>query len=308
MAKIEKQNLRKLRETKGLSQEQLAEMAGVNKQTISRLERGEQEKTRPRTIARLTRALGVDHAVLTGDAPIPDLAPPPAMSPTSIEMSTRTDNALWLVAQRYFVRRWQIVELAPLLFCWAAEMSLRQRRQRLSDLERACETTRSLEREMKHLPAPNLVYSEEKIAAESGSINSHDIFGMGFDDDVFSDGMPQTSGDDVDNPFARFLTSVLDDLGDVVTFGGFSPIDYPDYRVCPEEALRFASGDEQLAESILDGSVVLSAMPKEFRDLGLYNKKEERIAWMRAHVEEQRKALLDSFLVERRGADKGASA
>jgi transcriptional regulator with XRE-family HTH domain len=286
MTQIKKQVLRKLREAKGWSQEELAKAAKFNKQTISRLERGEQQKTRPRTIAKLARVLSVEEAVLTGAAPVPDVAPPPVMSPTSIEMSTRTDNALWLVARRYHAHPADIVELAPLLFCWAAETSLRQRRQRLADLERACEAARSLEKEMRHLPAaPNFVYSEEKIAAESGSVDSNDIFGVCFDEDAFTDGVPQFPDDFTDNPFARFLATVADDLGDLATFEGFMPIDYPDYRVCPEE----------LTEAILDGRVVLSAMPKEFHDLSFFGKAktEDRIAWMRRQVDEYNKNFVD---------------
>ena len=279
MTKIKNDILRKLRVAKGWSQEELAKAAKFNKQTISRLERAEQEKTRPRTVAKLARALGVEQAVLTGDAPTPEIAPPPVMSPTSIEMSTRTDNALWLVAKRYHAHPADIVELAPLLFCWAAETSLRQRRQRLADLERACEAARSLESEMRHLPAaPNFVYSEEKIAAESGSIDSNDVFGAFFDEDAFTDGVPQFSDDFTDNPFARFLASVANDLGNVATFEGFTPSDYPDYRVCPEEASRYAGGDKELTEAILDGRVVLSAMPKEFHDLLSLESQRQKIA------------------------------
>jgi hypothetical protein len=210
------------------------------------------------------------------------------MSPNRIELSRQAENALQLVSERYFVKTWQILELAPLLFCWAAEMSLRQRRERLGELERACERARSLESEMWHLPVPNFTYSEEKIAAEADSIASNDIFGMCIDDVVFMPPEDPSHG----NPFAVFLGKVVDDLGDVATFEEFSPIDYPIYHVCPQEASRFVGGDEALAREILSGRVILSEMPKELR--GLFTKDDDRAAWVRAKAEEYRNKLFDS--------------
>jgi hypothetical protein len=41
------------------------------------------------------------------------------------------------VSKRYRIPIWQVVELAPLLFCSAAEASLRRRRERLAEVGRA---------------------------------------------------------------------------------------------------------------------------------------------------------------------------
>jgi hypothetical protein len=71
----------------------------------------------------------------------------------------------------------------------------------------------------------------------------------------------------------------------MATFEGFSPIDYPIYQVCRDEALNLAGGDEELAEKIVAGNaVVLNEMPKELQDTFL--KTEERTAWVRAKVDE----------------------
>lgn len=299
MAKIDPEVLQKLREAKSLSQAQLAERAKVNVQTIWRLENGQQHDTRPSTITKLARALNVEPAVLTGDAPIPAMAPVPQKSSSNIRLRRQADNALHLVAQRYFVQPWQVMELAPLLFCWAAELSLRQRRDRLRKIEHACEAARALEREMRHLPVPNFTYSEEKIVAEAGSIDSHDIFGMCIDENDFLDDSFYPSPDDTENPFAVFLANVVDDLGDVATFEGFSPIDYPIYRVCPDEALQLVDGDKARAEEILDGSAVLSEMPKEL--YGLFGNSKERAEWVRAQAEGYRKEFVSrSEILERR--------
>ena len=74
MSKIVPFVLKTLRKSKGLSQEQLAEQARVDKQTIFRLEReqGQYTKTQERTVRNLARALNTQPAVLTGDAPLPE--------------------------------------------------------------------------------------------------------------------------------------------------------------------------------------------------------------------------------------------
>ena len=284
MTKIAPEVLKKLRETKGWSQAELAGQAKFDTQTIWRLERGKQKTTRLGTVAKLARVLGVESAVLTGDAPIPDVTPAPQKSSSNNRLSTRTENALYLIARRYNVPGWQVLELAPLLFCWAAEMSLRERRERLRKLEAACSTARALEDDMAHLPPSNFTYSDEKIRAESESIDFNDIFGTCIDGDQFLDGPYYPDADDTDNPFAKFLDKLMGDISDVVAFNGFSPFDYPDYKVCRDHALRLVGGDELLAERILTGIVDLAEMPKELGDF--FAKSEDRIAWVKAKADE----------------------
>jgi transcriptional regulator with XRE-family HTH domain len=72
MAKVNPFIIQKLRLQKNWTQDRLAEMAKVNKQTISRIERGEQNNTRESTIKQLARALGVGPAELTLKTPPPD--------------------------------------------------------------------------------------------------------------------------------------------------------------------------------------------------------------------------------------------
>src|SRR5712691_147869 len=71
MPRVVPEVLKRLREDKGWTQEQLAERAKINKQTVSRLERGSCADTRPRVVDQLSRALKVEHAVLIGEAPAP---------------------------------------------------------------------------------------------------------------------------------------------------------------------------------------------------------------------------------------------
>lgn len=287
--------LQTLRRRKNWSQDRLAEMATVNKQTISRIERGEQDNTRENTIDHLAHALGVEPAELTREALTPerDEGEPVRRRPqSSFGVSDVANNFLYLISERYFVKPWQVMELAPLLFCWAAEMSLRERRERLNKLEEACKTAQALEKEMQHLPPPNFIYSKEKIAAESSSINSHDIFGMCFSDDDFSDDHGYLPNDDTDNPFAIFLAKLVEEIDDVARFEGFSPIDYPSFQVCRDEALKMVGGDETLAERILTGVVDLYEMPKDLQ--GIFGKTEDRAAWVRAQNEAYIKRLIEA--------------
>ena len=135
--------LQTLRRRKSWSQDRLAEMATVNKQTISRIERGEQDNTRENTIKLLARALGMEPAELTREALTQEgnqCEPMKRRPQSSFGVSDAANNFLYLISERYFIRPWQVMELAPLLFCWAAEMSLRERRERLNKLEEACTT------------------------------------------------------------------------------------------------------------------------------------------------------------------------
>jgi transcriptional regulator with XRE-family HTH domain len=287
--------LKTLRRRRGWSQERLAEMAKVNKQTISRIERGEPENPRENTIKRLAHALGAEPAQLTLEAVTPESdhsEPVRRARPSGFGVSKNANNFLYLISERYLVRPWQVMELAPLLFCWAAEMSLHERRRRLTKLEEACQAARVLEKGMPHLPPPNFIYSEEKIAAESRSIDAHDIFGMCFGDDDFSEGPSHSLGDGEDNPFAVFLAKLVEQISDVATFEGFSPIDYPCFEVCREEALEIVGGDETLADRILSGVVNLYEMPKDLQ--GIVGRTTDRAAWVQAQADAFMRAQIEA--------------
>ncbi len=295
MPKVVPNVLKRLRITKGWSQEQLAEktksegLPKLDKQTISRLERGDRASTRGRTVSQLARALGVDPAVLTGEASAPEKPHERSLldprSQLNVRVGTGPRNALNLVSRRYRVEPSHIVELAPFLFSCAAEESLRQRRERIAEVDRACEAARNAESDIRHLPPPNFTYSEEKIAAEYESIDSKDLFGA-FKRTPFSD--PPDFDADTENPFALFLRKLAAPLGDVATFEGWSGGWTPKYRVCPDEAAALVGGDRERADEILGGLVALNEMPKEIRQAG--NSK-ERAEWVRERAEEYRRQL-----------------
>lgn len=59
-------NLRKMRETKGLSQEKLARLADVANNTIIKIEAGENQNPTLDTLKKITKALGVSVDELIG--------------------------------------------------------------------------------------------------------------------------------------------------------------------------------------------------------------------------------------------------
>jgi transcriptional regulator with XRE-family HTH domain len=307
MKKIDQDILKRLRSAKGWSQEQLAEntkfqgFPKIDKQTISRLERGDREKTRGRTIEQLARALKVEPDVLTGEAPLPELeveSEPIQKSQLNVRVSRAARNALHLVAQRYVgLEPSQIVELAPFLFCWVAEASLRQRRERLKQLENATETTRKLEREIFDVtlaqPEPPEMsdFLTEQIMRENQSIELGDIFG-GFrheDPDHFLDVNAM-------DPFSVFLGDLVADFPDISFERWFSE-GTPSYVVCPEAAARLVGGDKDIAAMILRGSVLLNEMPKEIRGREMTK---ERAEWVRAKAGE--------YFKEQNNSDSGKEA
>jgi len=246
-------------------------------------------------IQQIARALNTHEAVLTGQAPVPETATDRAPPTTGYKFSIEdwgTRNALYLISHRYDVPVQQVLELAPFLFCWAAEESLRRRQDRLDELKRHIEEVRRLEREIGHIESS--ADFNEFIKAESNSIEFKDLFGMGIDVEL------QSGVDDAtENPFAKFLDSLAADFSDVMTFE-FCPYgDWPIYRVCEEDAAALVNGDTHLVDHIFGGTVALREMPKEYRwDVEVSTK------WVRDKVEEQQKKFRERITTDQ--GDEGS--
>jgi transcriptional regulator with XRE-family HTH domain len=283
MAKIVPFVLKTLRKRKGLSQERLAELAKLNKQTIYRLENDDagQEATRGSTVAELAKVLRTEESVLTGERPLPDLqdddGPFPDMTKLNFEISTGARNALYLMAERYSISQAFIVELAPYLFAWAAEASLRQRRDRLDRTEAALNALKDADKALDNLEPADFEVLEDKIEQEKAAIEFHDIWGMNTDYHASSDDSL------FDNPFGVFVDGLAEEIGDGTTMEQFPWSDWPIYRLCPKQVEEFI-GDPELADAILRGQIALHQMPKEFRegDIETENKRRE---WARSKLE-----------------------
>ncbi|MGY1773998.1 ATP-binding protein [Blastococcus sp. SYSU D00813] len=86
------ERLRRLREAAALTQEELAERAGLTAKAVGALERGERRRPYPHTVRALADALGLDEAVraaLTGAARPGDEAPAPALPRPPVPLAGR---------------------------------------------------------------------------------------------------------------------------------------------------------------------------------------------------------------------------
>jgi transcriptional regulator with XRE-family HTH domain len=270
MPAINPRNLRSLRAHKGWSLDELSSRSKVDRGTISRIETGKQKDNRLSTVERLANALETDLETLTGpDMPSPDRDwEAAAKSQLNIRLGNDARNALLLVAARYNVKPAHILHLAPLLFLWAAEESLRQRTLRLDQLAAQWEAIGSHE-PFQHLNA-KLTWNwqgEEVMEAERRSIASRDIFGLLIDDDDVGNPRYEESEQ---NPMVRFLKDLADSMDGLATVEYFSPVwDRPAYTLGREEALALVGSDERAADLIVYGYAPLHELPKTVRDGGV---------------------------------------
>jgi hypothetical protein len=197
----------------------------------------------------------------------------------NVRVSREARNALSLVTMRYRVQPSQVVELAPFLFSWAAEASLRHRRERLKQLEDAAETLQKLERDTFDIsfvdiePPDSPHFLTEQIMRENRSIELEDLFGefKQEDPDFYLDV-------NAIDPFTAFLWNLVADFPDI-SFEGWFPEGSPSYEVCPETAAQLFGGNRDVAAIILKGFVSLSEIPKEIRRPEMVK---ERVEWVLA--------------------------
>ena len=180
----------------------------------------------------------------------------------------------------------RIIELAPFLFFWAAEESLRQRRTRIYEKER---DSKAATLDIPYLLEPDTSEHEKAFAAEKESIDRRDLFGryMIF----YTDWLEKFAfGFDTEeeNPFAIFLRELADSLDGLAEFEAWDGERVPSYRVCFDESAALVGGDADRAEEILDGLVALHEMPKE---ISQPEKTKERATWVHERAQESREEL-----------------
>jgi hypothetical protein len=198
----------------------------------------------------------------------------------NVPVSGAIRNAFWLVQKRYKIPIARIVELAPFLFVLAAEASLERRRAKLAELQERFDGDDDLRRNFLHLPygiVPNFG-ADDIVAAEQESIDGRDILASTLPDDIFDTGrVAQSFLEDVDNPFVVYLNeAAAADRGgaSIVAFHRSQTV----FTVCREDTLELAGGDEDLANDIFNGWVVLHKMPRELLNDDAVD---ARIAWLR---------------------------
>jgi transcriptional regulator with XRE-family HTH domain len=109
------EQLRRFRELAGLSQEELAEQAGITVQAIGMLERGERRSPYPHTVRALAEGLGLDateRATLIAAIPrrsrrtTADLSPPTPSADPPVVTTADTSAATAPAAPRWEPRIW----------------------------------------------------------------------------------------------------------------------------------------------------------------------------------------------------------
>lgn len=268
MPTINKHNLRRLRHERHWTLDALAEHSGVNRGTINRIETGRRVDCRRVTVQRLAAALKTDMETLLGeDLPsstrVEEIS---SKSQMNIRMANDARNAFSLVSLRYGVKASHIMHLAPLLFLWAAEESLRRRRDKL---EAVADQLDAIDKQssFKHLNG-NITKNwrgEEVMDEERRSIAKRDIFGLLIDGEALKPNYEESEH----NPMAQFLRELCDSLNGLAEFEYWSPYwDRPGYTLGRDEALQLAGGDEDAAGHVIDGNVGLHDLPKDVREEG----------------------------------------
>ena len=273
---ISPDRLKELRRRSGLRQTELAERSRISKDTISRLERGVLPGNREHTIGKLSNALGVPPGVLTGELPLPDADKGrrrESRRQVPVRISGSTLNALLLVSRRYHVPMIRVLEIAPLLFLFAAEESLDWRRQNLRSMKAAYQMRHKFD----HL---NVGFLPEKdadrlIAEEEKSISQNDILAEKLPESVAGAKIYINET----NPFSSYLSEKSMKYSDELIWGLDFAKDYTSYFACSGDALDIAGGDEMAQEWILMSEFLLSDMPKHLWENDALP---ERLAWMEA--------------------------
>lgn len=215
---INPDTLKKLRGD--LSQDDLANKAGVSRKTISRIENGKAdlEKIRTVTSERLAKALSTTPEELAAD-PNEDRINEAAMRRwgyRKINTYLQGDTALSLalVEQRYGISAKRQLDMAPLFTALLAEMSLRERRQKLEDLSKAFEEfSANLPGHLSHGEVARSDF-ENAYCDEKESIASRDLFGRVIQKSAVENGYAVWPfNPDERNPFVDFLKKMAENFG-----------------------------------------------------------------------------------------------
>ena len=310
--------VKQLRDERGWTQDDLAKKAGLNKQSIFRIEKGEYQGTRRETIAQLCKAFAVDPGVLTGrpattpaaqangdDPLVPEAGEADPFENTS-QLNLRVDNAarnaLALTARRYGVQLAEIVEIAPFLFFLMAERSLQRRRETLSKVGNAIAEVESLRGRHRYLPI-DIPGNDDQISCEENSIEKNDIFGRLYEaaNNGRSFRLVRDYDDNAQNPFAVFLKDELKALKDAFpegnrrtiqpNFDGWHPDVWssPGYSICRDEVIAMVGNDDEAVQAVLSGKAPLHEIPKHLKN----SPPEELGEWVKAKAKENEIQLVD---------------
>ena len=204
-----------------------------------------------------------------------------------IKVWASTATKLDLVRSAYKVTLEEIIDLAPLMFVYHAESSLRERRERL---ERDLATRETMLRAFPKLQ--QLLDSDKQggdawFAMEDESLRADDVFGWFIDPEMVQDIEIR------DNPFTLYLQRLSERLRapDKLAVAQEDPALLvpgmgltPEYQVCRAHLDWLTCGDPELKQAILERRVLIDDLPAGA--LG-FPDPSARIDWMRTELARQ---------------------
>ncbi|MCY3825549.1 MAG: helix-turn-helix transcriptional regulator [Nitrospinae bacterium] len=209
--KIQPKTLQKLRKERGLSQQELADEARIDKKTVAHIEGGKGEP-RVSTVERIAKVLRVKAEILA-EAPDTEAVKRAELQKLGLRVEKllldgETILAYDLVKNRYGVDMNSLVYAAPLLFTLLAEMSLAERRRRLEKMKMEWET---YEQNVPKYMVPHWSRHDDCVEGEENSIDKRDVFAR----DVFHECLAADESyfDESNSPFNDFLIEQAKNLG-----------------------------------------------------------------------------------------------
>ena len=304
---INPETLKKLRKTKGFSQQTLADTSGVAKKTIARIETGKGEP-RGATVQELAKALRVKPEVLAEEPESEEVRDEElrkhGLEMVSLPFDGKTIHAYDLVSDRYGVDMKWLINAAPMLFTLLAEMSLADRRRRIEEADTAMAAFEQVIPE--HLPSIVwATYQGFPYEDETKSIAVRDLFGRHIE---------EYTDDPIDyyryrrNPFSNFLEQLSKGLGpdndaiDHEDIWTFAP-DLLPYVSLFKTFLKSLTGGSSRADFALSrGYVRLGQIPKHLRGEDEENEHvvSERVEWLEAQVPDDDWAEHERFMASKK--------
>ena len=302
--KIVPETLRKLRTEKGLSQQGLADRAGIDKKTVARIEGGRGGETRGATVMDIAKVLGVTPQVLAegleSEAMRDEDLRKHGYRKANLHFRDETILAYDLVRDRYGVDMWEIIDAAPLLFTLLAEMSLADRRRRLEEMAVAWAAYEPTVPE--HLRYDAGGRDSEGFMAEEDSIEKRDLFARRIvEEDELGLRANESYYEDDRNPFSDFLITLTKQLGhdnDAIDCehmyllgGGLCG-----WRLFQTYQKRLTGGSSRADYALSRGYVRLAQIPRHLRgeDEDDEHVAEERAKWLEAHIPDDDWAAVQS--------------
>lgn len=263
-------NIERLREERGFpSRDSLAKAADVDRSNLYKIMRKNQ-KPNEGTLLSLARELGVTVQELWGKTSRPTVEqidevnhPGRQSVPPKIQIDNGALNALVMTGLRYNVSYQAIIDAAPLLFCLAAEASLKRRRERIGGVLKSIEAVENASSDFPHVPRSGFHQWYEAVDVESTSIRKHDVFAREVDkaeihqhgDDRYDTGK--------DNPLLRYLADWATELNAGIKVTSWESWGFPKYEVCRAEMLEYVGGNVEAAEYLLEGNPPMNELIKK---------------------------------------------